>query len=148
MMIRKMTPEDIKQVAQIEAESFSMPWSETSFLESIKRDDTIFLVAESKEDADATILGYIGMYVAFEEGEITNVAVGAMHRGHGIGQSLVEAMIDAAKAKGLERIVLEVRVSNAHAISLYKRNEFTNLGIRKKFYERPVEDAMIMACEI
>ena len=159
MIIRNMKPEDIGQVTAIEKQCFSMPWSEKSFLDSIVREDTIFLVAEqaekdemgmvnlSQQSADR-ILGYIGMYFAFEEGEITNVAVSPNCRKQGVGNQLVTAMQTAGKEHNLERIILEVRTSNTNAISLYKRNGFIELGIRKNFYEMPTEDAIIMACEI
>lgn len=159
MIIREMMPEDVKQVAAIEAQCFSLPWSEKSFLDSISRDDTVFLVAESESITEGAtvpadrghsskIRGYIGMYISFEEGEITNVAVSLEYRNQGIGDALVTAIRSAGKEKKLERIVLEVRVSNTSALSLYKRKGFTELGIRKNFYEKPTEDAIIMACEI
>ena len=146
MMIRRMTSEDVKQVATIEEQSFSVPWSCQSFLDSIAREDTIFLVAT--EEVSDKIMGYIGMYMSFEEGEITNVAVSLEYRDQGIGADLVDAMQTAGRECQLERMVLEVRVSNASALSLYKKKGFKELGIRKNFYEKPVEDAMIMICEL
>ena len=49
------------------------------------------------------------------------------------------------KESGVERIVLEARVTNEAAISLYQKMVFVNLGIRKNLYERPVEDGVIMS---
>lgn len=141
MLIRNMTAEDIPAVVEIEKECFSLPWSEKSFAESIAREDTIFLVCVDKTD---TITGYIGMYVSFDEASITNVAVASQFRKKGCGELLVIAAKEAAKTAGAESIFLEVRVSNVPAISLYKKQGFENLGIRKKFYEHPVEDAIIM----
>lgn len=166
MLIRKMTEEDIKQVVEIEKECFSLPWSEKSFEDSLKREDTIFLVCEQElyqtceeyaDDIqkqplscipDKKILGYIGMYCSFEEGEITNVAVLPLARKKGVGNRLINSLKEIAKKQNLERIVLEVRVSNQPAISLYKKNSFVSVGIRKNFYEKPVEDAKIMICEM
>jgi ribosomal-protein-alanine N-acetyltransferase len=161
MIIRKMTPSDVPQVAAIEAQCFSLPWSTQGFLDSIAREDTIFLVAEMDEEDraqtmavdqgqenTATIAGYIGMYTSCGEGEITNVAVSSEYRKQGIGNALVEAMKSAGKEKQLESILLEVRVSNERAISLYKGNGFIELGIRKNFYEQPTEDAIIMSCAL
>jgi ribosomal-protein-alanine N-acetyltransferase len=136
-----MTAEDIPAVVEIEKECFSLPWSEKSFAESIVREDTIFLVCEEK---DGAIMGYIGMYLSFDEASITNVAVASQFRKRGCGKQLVIAAKTAAKEAGAESIFLEVRVSNVPAISLYKKQGFENLGIRKKFYEHPVEDAIIM----
>ena len=139
MLIRNMTLEDIQAAAEIEKQCFSQPWSEKSFEDSISRDDTIFLVSE-----DGVVTGYIGMYLSYGEASITNVAVSPEYRKKGYGELLVMAAKEAAKAAGAESILLEVRVSNEPAISLYKKQGFENLGIRKKFYEHPVEDAIIM----
>ena len=139
MLIRNMKSEDIQAVVEIEKNCFSLPWSEKSFEDSITRDDTIFLVCE-----DDVITGYIGLYLSFDEASITNVAVSPDFRKKGYGECLVTAAKEAAKESGAESIFLEVRVSNAPAISLYKKMGFEELGIRKNFYEHPVEDAIIM----
>ena len=86
----------------------------------------------------------MGLYVSFDEASVTNVAVSPMFRKKGYGEALVVAAKEAVKAEGAENIFLEVRVSNEPAISLYKKLGFEELGIRKKFYEHPVEDAIIM----
>ncbi len=153
MMIREMTPDDVQEVAAIEQECFSMPWSEKSFLDSLGRDDTLFLVCVADSNAlqqdkvpknDGSIAGYLGMYLSFGEGEITNVAVSPSYRKKGCGQALIQAAIAQARQQAAESIMLEVRKSNASAISLYTKNGFEEIGIRKNFYERPVEDAIIM----
>ena len=146
MLIRRMTPQDIPAVVEIEKECFSLPWSANSFEDSLSRADTIFLVCEETDAADkgTCIAGYMGLYVSFDEASVTNVAVSPSHRKKGYGEALVAASKEAAKAAGAETIFLEVRVSNEPAISLYKKLGFAELGIRKNFYEHPVEDAIIM----
>ncbi len=139
MIIRRMTREDIPRIAEIEKECFSLPWSEASFEDSLAREDTVFLVCE-----DTEVVGYVGMYLSFEEGEITNVAVTPSYRKRGCGYLLMEAIKEEAKVRRAECIILEVRVSNASAISLYKKHGFEQIGIRKDFYEHPTEDAIIM----
>ena len=138
MIIRRMEKEDISEVAAIEKQCFSQPWSECGFEEGMR--DAVFLLAEEKEK----IAGYIGMYVMEPEGEITNVAVRKECRGNGVGNQLVQAMEHWAAENRVERIVLEVRSGNAEAIHLYEKNGFVKLGIRKKFYQFPQEDADIM----
>ncbi|MBQ2901637.1 MAG: ribosomal protein S18-alanine N-acetyltransferase [Agathobacter sp.] len=140
MLIRKMTLEDVEAVVQIEQECFSLPWSEKSFVDSISREDTIFLVCEEA----SVITGYMGLYISFDEASVTNVAVSPDFRKRGYGEQLVATAKEVAKDVGAESIFLEVRVSNVPAISLYKKLGFEELGIRKKFYEHPVEDAIIM----
>jgi len=150
MLIRKMTLEDLEMVALIEQECFSQPWSEKSFKDSIERNDTIFLVCvetpsvEEKKSSENSILGYIGMYVSFDEANITNVAVSKAARNRGCGKELVTNAKSFAKEANVANIFLEVRRSNIPAISLYKKMGFEELGIRKNFYEHPVEDAIIM----
>lgn len=156
MLIREMTLQDVAQVAAIEKECFTMPWSEQSLKDSVTRADTLFFVCEEDvcddmlpEEGKALqteIVGYIGMYVSFEEGDITNVAVSPAHRKKGYGEALVSKAKELAKEKQLEMILLEVRVSNEPAISLYKKLGFEELGLRKNFYEHPAEDAIIMRC--
>ena len=149
MLIREMTLEDIPQAAAIEKQCFSQPWSEKSFQDSLAREDTLFLVCEEQNSGNhSRITGYIGMYISFEEADITNVAVSPSHRQKGCGNALVASAIQKAKEKQIERIFLEVRISNVPAISLYKKMGFENLGTRKDFYDYPKEDAYIMSCEI
>ena len=154
MLIRRMSITDVPRVAEIEKACFSMPWSEQSLRDSVEREDTLFLVCEEgRSDLDknlspATIVGYIGMYISFEEADITNVAVSPSYRKKGYGEAIVSKAKEFAKAKGLERILLEVRISNTAAISLYHKMGFEELGLRKKFYEHPVEDALLMSCTL
>ena len=156
MLIREMTLQDVSAVAAIEKMCFSLPWSEQSLIDSVKREDTMFLVCEEFDeknsddtgDENSNIVGYIGMYLSFDEGDITNVAVSPAHRKKGYGEALVSKAKELAREKQLEMILLEVRVSNAPAISLYKKMGFEELGIRKNFYEHPVEDAIIMKCPL
>ena len=109
-------------------------------MDSLSLPNTVFLVAEENNK----ILGYIGMYLSIDEGEITNVAVSPEMRCHGIGGMLLAEAKKEAESRSVGRIVLEVRCSNDSAIRLYERNGFVNYGVRKGFYELPKEDAYIM----
>ncbi|MFR4352541.1 MAG: ribosomal protein S18-alanine N-acetyltransferase [Roseburia sp.] len=142
IFVRAMREEDVGAVAELEGQIFSTPWSYKSFLDSIRLSNTIFLVAEE----EGKILGYIGMYLACGEGEITNVAVDFDERCRGVGGCLLAEMKKEAERRLIGSIVLEVRVSNRSAIRLYERNGFVNQGVRKDFYESPREDAYIMIC--
>ncbi len=159
MTIRRMRTEDARQVAAIEQEVFSCPWSRQGFLDSLANPAAVFLVAEeaAKEEAEEAvqdgvrsenrIAGYIGMYVSMDEGEITNVAVHPSCRRKGIGRALLAAMRREAEKAGVVRMVLEVRVSNEPAVNLYREAGFVTAGIRRGFYEKPKEDAAIMVWE-
>ena len=140
MLIRRMTAQAVEKVARFESANFTQPWSKNAFIAALQSKDNILLVAEH----DSEIIGYICMYVVLDEGEITNVAVAYSARGGGVGSLIMqEAFVCAAKV-GVQRIVLEVRVSNEPAIGLYEKMGFKELGIRKGFYDMPKEDAYIM----
>ena len=143
MTIRKMTAEDVEAVAGLEAQIFSMPWSVQGFADTLCREDVLFLVAREAEE----LLGYVGVYCAADEGEITNVAVAQAARRQGVGGALLDALIEALAAREIFRIVLEVRVSNEPAIGLYGQRGFQIVGTRKNFYEKPTEDAYVMVRE-
>ncbi len=138
--IRRMEEGDLDQVCAIEEETFSMPWSRKSFQDTISYYHTLFLVAE----LDGEIAGYCGCYQSLEEAEITNIAVRRQLRGHGIGRRLLTELMRLGKEQGAFAYTLEVRVSNQAAIHLYESLGFVSFGIRKNFYEKPREDAMIM----
>lgn len=137
--IRKMKAQDIPAVARIEQQLFSRPWSEQAFLKSLEQ-DTLFVVVLKRN----TIVGYCGMYCFMEEGEIMNVAVVPHWQNQGIGRRMLETLLEQSWEKGIRRVILEVRVSNANAIHLYESLGFQNCGIRKELYELPREDGMIM----
>lgn len=138
--IRKMLSEDLPQVCEIEKNNFSLPWSEKSFAESIKRKDTVFLTALAEKE----VVGYIGCYCIAGTGEITNVAVKASHRRQGIGAMLLEKLYEEGAFLDTCEFFLEVRESNTAAIGLYSHQGFVKTGIRKNFYEKPAENAVIM----
>ena len=92
---------------------------------------------------DETVLGFAGVHIIAGEGYITNIAVCESARRCGIGKMMLERIIDICKDK-CTFVTLEVRVSNTPAISLYEKLGFETLGIRKNFYEKPTEDAVIM----
>jgi ribosomal-protein-alanine N-acetyltransferase len=150
-----MMPQDAQAVAEIEQAIFSRPWSRQGFLDSLASPDTLFLVALEDGESDdgnrnepPVIVGYVGMYQAIDEGEITNVAVFEPYRKRGIGRALLKALAAGAGARGVSRIVLEVRVSNQPAIALYEQMGFRRIGTRKGFYDFPKEDADIMELHI
>lgn len=140
VQIRRMEAADAEAVSCIEQQIFSQPWSRQGFLDALAGENAIFLVAE----ADRKIIGYCGMYCAADEGEITNVAVGAAYRKSGIGTKLMESLLTVAKGAGVKTVILEVRASNEEAIRLYKKFGFDLQGVRKGFYEKPKEDACVM----
>ncbi len=139
--IREGTRADIPYLVTLEKECFSSPWSEKSFTDFFDSPYSVALVAE----VDGTPRGYVGMYLISGEGEITNLAVTASYRRHGIGAMLIAALIST---DGITRLMLDVRESNTAARSLYEKSGFKIDGRRKNFYEKPREDAILMSLDI
>ena len=137
--IRRMKPEDVPEVYEIEKSLFSVPWSEASFREVTEKDLYVFFVA-----SDLTrILGFAGMSVVDTEADITNVAVRKEEQRNGIGRALMKVLKAYARDHGIKTVFLEVRASNDPAIALYEREGFRQVGQRKDYYEFPREDALI-----
>ena len=90
LTVRPMEAKDLCQVTAIEKETFSIPWSEKAFSDSMNLPYTIYLVAETP---DAQIAGYCGLYQVFSEGEITNVAVAPAYRRQGAAWTMLSQMI-------------------------------------------------------
>lgn len=140
VQIREMTEDDVSQVAKLEKMYFSTPWSEISLQKELYNKDSLFLVAQY----DDKIVGYCGVYLVQDEGDITNVLVEETYRNRGIASIILENMISQLEKKGIYNITLEVRVSNEQAIHLYQKYDFKGEGIRPGFYDKPREDAIIM----
>ena len=142
--IISMTKQYVPAVALIEKECFGeCAWSENSLSESLKTSGACFFVAV----CDGEAAGYVGMNTVLDEGYITNVAVSGRFRRQGVADKLIEALDRCMAEKSLSFISLEVRVSNAPAISLYEKNGYKKIGKRKDFYRLPTEDAYIMTKE-
>ena len=141
--IREMQLDDLEQVMTIEEANFSVPWTETGFFTFLLREDTLFLVAEEGDK----ILGYCGVVTVQDEGDITNVAVEKNSQNQGIGKKLLEEMFQRTQKAGVCRLFLEVRAGNAAALHLYEKMGFVQMGIRKNYYEQPVEDGVVMMRE-
>lgn len=141
MILRKMEPEDVEKVADIEARNFSMPWSKNSFADAVQNENALYVVAADNDK----VLGYAGAWCVFGEAEITNVCVDVNARRCGVGTRLMKYLIEMGRQRECDVYFLEVRESNDKAIALYERLGFKKIGTRKNFYERPVENALVMS---
>lgn len=130
---------DIKEIARLEKECFSTPWSEHTITDAFKT-GTRFFVAKK----DSLVLGYVGISAILDEGYITNVAVFPEARQKGVASALLSSLFEFARENSLSFISLEVRESNNAAISLYQKFGFKTEGKRKNFYSNPHEEALIM----
>lgn len=131
--------DDAKNIAELEADTFSEPWSEDAIRQSYQN-GTLFFIAEADDD----FAGYCGLNTVLDEGYITNVAVRPEHRRKGVASAILKELDYLAKLKGLAFISLEVRESNIAAQKLYAKHGYQIAGERKSFYANPRENAIIM----
>ena len=133
----------IPQIAALERECFSTPWTENMLEDALFDSQASFIVAEAE---DGSILGYAGLQVIVDEGYIDNIAVEEAARRHGVASALLDVYCRFG-AVNLAFLTLEVRKSNLPAIALYEKFGFQQAGLRPGYYQHPREDAVIMTRE-
>lgn len=94
------------------------------------------------------VVGFAVLYLSGREGDLANLASASSARRAGVGRQLLEHVLEAARARGAQTIFLEVRESNGAARALYSSAGFVDVGRRKKYYARPVEDALVLKKEL
>lgn len=140
-----MTPAYLPAVATLERRCFPAdPWSEGVFRSALDNPDTAVLLAEG---AEGILLGYAVLYTVLDEGNLDNIAVAPEFRRQGVADALLSTLAGFARGH-LARLFLEVRASNAPALSLYRKYGFAEVGRRKNYYDNPREDAILMTWEI
>ncbi len=140
-MLRKMTPNDLDQVMEIEKQVFTLPWSRESYAGELNNSFANYLVV----DVAGKVASYGGIWVVFREAHITNIAVHPEHQGLGYGKSLMLGLEQVARQKKAEYVYLEVRPSNIKALNLYEGIGYGQSGTRTAYYTDNNEDAIIMS---
>jgi ribosomal-protein-alanine N-acetyltransferase len=139
--VRLATAADVPAIAVIERAVFADPWSDSAFRELL---GPCSFVAVS----DGEVAGYVFARAVADEGEILNVAVREDLRGRGLGRRLLDAVFDDFRRHGVRTVYLEVRTSNTKGRAFYERLGFRQVGRRRAYYNKPREDALVMAREI
>ena len=143
MILEKMNPAHVVQIAELETICFSDPWSEKSIASELDNKLAFWLVATEGD----RVAGYIGSQTVMDETDMMNVAVHPDFRRKGIAEALVNGLVEHLKTMGSHCLTLEVRASNVPAISLYEKLGFSEIGRRKNYYRNPREDALILRKE-
>jgi len=141
--MRRMNEFDVDSVLIVEEQSFTVPWSRAGFVGEMKNELAHYLVMVDS----GKIIGYAGMWIIVDEAHVTNVAILPAYRGRKLGEKLMSALIEHAKARGALCMTLEVRTSNIVAQNLYTKFGFAPKGIRRNYYSDTQEDALIMWCD-
>ena len=137
-----MDSSHIKGVYELSKICFSIPWSLDSISNEVENPLAKYVIAQDLSTEE--IIGYAGVWIVADEGDITNIAVNPSYRKQGIASNILKKLFEVCKENNCSDITLEVRVSNIPAQNLYKKFNFKEEGIRKKYYSDNGEDAMIM----
>jgi [ribosomal protein S18]-alanine N-acetyltransferase len=139
ILLAPLTDEDVDSAVELEARTYSTPWSEQVFRDELEAPGRTYIKAV---DPQGRLVGYAGLMQVGDEAHITTVVVDPDYRGGGIGTRLMFDLVRTAVSEGAHSLTLEVRVSNAAAQALYRRFGMAPVGVRKRYYVD--EDALIM----
>lgn len=130
----------LEDAAGLERLCFSHPWSKQALRDELQNSAAVYLAALFS----GTFAGYAGMRHAAGEGYIDNIAVLPAFRRRGVATALLGRLEAFALAHRFAFLTLEVRPSNTAAVALYRKLGFATAGIRRRFYDDPMEDALLM----
>ena len=143
MQYNEMTISHVTQIAELEMQCFSAPWSENSITNELSNPLSLWIVAEE----NGRVVGYVGSQSVMDEADMMNLAVDPNYRRMGIAEHLVSELIVRLRGVGVMCLTLEVRQSNIAAISLYQKLGFEQVGCRPNYYSNPKEPALILRKE-
>lgn len=138
----------IEQISQLEPQLFgTSAWSPNAIRQELNAPARTYWadIDPTTTPGNPVIRGYAGIWFDGYDTQIMTIGVAPQHQHHGIGQTLLQQIIDQATADYAERILLEVRVDNTPALTLYTKNGFTRIGLRKRYYQPEGIDAYTMA---
>ncbi|AUZ88768.1 ribosomal protein S18-alanine N-acetyltransferase [Arthrobacter sp. TmT3-37] len=139
--MRDLTFEDIETIGGLEEELFPADaWPiEMFYSEFFQPDTRRYIVAE----VDGEAVGYAGLMVLATTADIQTIGVLPRFEGQGIGRALLTELLDEARRRGADNVMLEVRADNPRAQQLYTRFGFARIHTRKRYYRDGV-DAWVM----
>lgn len=143
MELKIADKKDLSAVAELER-TFALPLSEAE-LHKLHDNDTFRIIIWKEKDE---IFGHCVLFRVMDEAEITSFSVRKDLRGKGIGSSFLGELLDYLREDGAKIAYLDVRESNLPARKLYAKCGFSEIGRRKRFYQKPVEDAIGMGIEL
>jgi len=141
--IEQVTSADqIDAVLAIEEASFTNPWTRVMYLAELENTGVSFCF--TARDAGGRVVGFCSLWRVLDELHINNIAVLPDVRRTGVASALLDHVLTYGAALGARRATLEVRRSNEPARLLYERFGFTVAGVRRGYYTKPVEDALVL----
>jgi len=140
-VMRVMQESDLSLVIDIENRAFTHPWPSGAFRDILTMRPWIL-------EADGILCGYIFYHAIIDEAVILNFAIDPALQKQGHGEFLLISSIELLHSEGYKHFYLDVRKSNEPAINLYAKQGFMALGLRKKYYSNPDEDAIVMGLKL
>lgn len=135
-----LTESLIPELQTIEHEAYPEPWTGGMFRDEMRNENSHFFVAYLGDE----LIGYSGFWLLVDVAHVTTVTVSQAHRGHGFGRQQMTHLIGAARSFSASTMTLEVRESNTPARTLYAEFGFKQIGIRRGYYSKSGEDAIVM----
>ncbi len=140
IVVRRAELRDVRDIRALDSRVYRTPWSEKLTVQQVTGNGRVHLVAEESH----VVVGHGGIVILDGDAHITTIAVDQAHQRRGIADILMRRLFAAAVANDCGAVTLEVRASNAAAISLYERHGMVSVGIRPGYYSDDGEDALIM----
>lgn len=141
--IEKMTESHLDKIKDNLQEDFDEFWNENVIKSELENPASTYIVALDEQN---NVVAYAGIWQPIDEAHITNIVTKKDKRKNKIATKMLEELIKIAKQRKLNNITLEVNVNNVPAINLYKKYNFKEVGIRKKYYNNS-DDAIIMTLQ-
>ncbi len=146
LAIAPLTSSLIPAAVSLDQQCLGGMWAADGYQREIESPNSVMLAAfEQRLDSPASpLLALACLWTVLDEAHITILAVHPDYRGQGLGYFMVTALMQAAWQLEMEWVTLEVRVSNEVAIALYRQFDFADVGQRKRYYQNPEENALIL----
>lgn len=143
--LRPMREADLDTVMEIERRAYPFPWTHGIFRDCLRADYPAWILQR-----DGRVIGYGVLSIAADEAHVLNLCIDPREQHGGHGRRLLRALLEISRGRGAQRMFLEVRPSNPHAIALYHDEGFNEIGRRPRYYpaKQGREDAIVMAREL
>lgn len=142
--IEKMTLEHLEKIKENLKEDFDEFWNENVLKSELENPVSTYIVAIDEQN---NVIGYAGIWQPIEEAHITNIVTKKDKRKNKVATKMLEELIRIATQRKLKDVTLEVNINNIPAINLYKKYNFKEVGLRKRYYNN-MDDAIIMTLEL
>jgi ribosomal-protein-alanine N-acetyltransferase len=138
---------DLPEVEAAERVVYAHPWTLGNFKDSISSGYECWIA----RDTAGTLIGYFLLMLAPDEAHLLNITLVPALQGRGLGRRLLDQVCLIARRHAAAAVLLEVRPSNPHALSVYRHVGFRQIGIRKGYYpaaDERREDAIVMRLDL